>query len=129
MDEMNSIEEEMKIIEENIKRLEERSKLSWTVKDYESIDSNPPSEMLKDRDKRKVDFMADRDILAHLKGIKRELEQHFPKKDINETVESILYYYKEQLSLDIAYLEKITRLPEEFKDFDVDDFVESLKSK
>lgn len=126
---MNSIEEEMKIIEENIKRLEERSKLSWTVKDYESIDSNPPSEMLKDRDKRKVDFMADRDILAHLKGIKRELEQHFPKKDINETVESILYYYKEQLSLDIAYLEKITRLPEEFKDFDVDDFVESLKSK
>lgn len=111
------------------KRLRKLPDLGWTARDHHSVggstshDSRP-----EDIDKPSIDFLNDEEVLEAMNKRQENIVILYEDKDIFD--DNFYQDAIENLKMNLEYLEKIGRLPEEFKGLDVDWFVGQLeKSK
>lgn len=95
------------------KKMSETGWFSFTAQDHEDLSSTPDAELTLNPDKAQYEIMTDEEIQQILDNV--QIAQQDPQLVKNGYVQNLI----DAMKVDIPFLKSVGRLPEKYKDFDV----------
>lgn len=108
--------QKLSVFEQAAKKSKEQGFFSLTSEDHKALGSTPDEELESNSGKSQYEIMSDEEIERYLSGAIDTINEN------NENLRNNGYIdqQKDFLRVSIPFLKSVGRLPEKFKDFDLD---------
>jgi hypothetical protein len=103
-----------------VEKFKKYGPLSATSEDHAAIGSTPPKILLENPGKNKAELMSDSEILFWLDENIGQYKNFFSATESSPFIESYLPSLRSELNATLEYLKTIDRLPDEYKEYDID---------